>query len=198
MIRALQLSQFSPAIRYSIRLRRSFASRYAGVSEEDLTAAREWLSKLKPTTIPRNVGEISFSRSGGPGGQNVNKSVPDSPHSIRVNSKATLKVPLETLLPLVPQAIHSPLQASRYYASRSNSLVIQSEDSRKQAENVEACYAKLHKLLESSTTSVVPGETTPEKRERVKKLEKSGNEARIKDKKMHSSKKSMRRGRRDE
>ncbi|KAL4945173.1 hypothetical protein BDV06DRAFT_48186 [Aspergillus oleicola] len=188
MLRTLQFSQFSPAIRYSVPFRRSFASRYADVSEDELTAAREWLSKLNSTTIPRNVGEISFSRSGGPGGQNVNK----------VNSKATLKVPLESLLPLVPHAIHSPLQASRYYASRSNSLVIQSEESRKQADNVEACYEKLHKLLESSTTSVVPGETTPEKRERVKKLEKAGNEARIKDKKMHSSKKSMRRGSRDE
>ena len=83
MIRALQLSQFSPGIRYSIPFRRSFASRYADVSEDELNAAREWLSKLNSTTIPRNVGEISFSRSGGPGGQNVNKSVPDSPHSMR-------------------------------------------------------------------------------------------------------------------
>lgn len=44
-------------------------------SEEELTAAREWAEKLDPKTIPRHIGEVSFSRSSGPGGQNVNKSV---------------------------------------------------------------------------------------------------------------------------
>jgi hypothetical protein len=56
---------------------RSFASRRADLSsDDDLAAAREWLTKFNSTAIPRHVGEISFSRSGGPGGQNVNKSVP--------------------------------------------------------------------------------------------------------------------------
>ncbi|KAL4928464.1 peptidyl-tRNA hydrolase domain protein [Aspergillus undulatus] len=178
----------SPFLRYSVPFRRSFASRWADVPEEELAAAREWLSKLNSTTIPRHVGEISFSRSGGPGGQNVNK----------VNSKATLKVPLESLLPLVPHIIHSPLQTSRYYAARTNSLVIQSEESRKQSDNVEACYDKLHKLLEHSATSVVPGETLPETRERSKRLSKAGTEARIRDKKKNSSKKESRRGSRDD
>lgn len=42
-------------------------------SEEDLAAARKWLQKLDSETIPPNIGDVSFSRSSGPGGQNVNK-----------------------------------------------------------------------------------------------------------------------------
>lgn len=68
--------------------RRSFASRRAaapaddhdqkqdqGQNSEELATARHWLSKLDAQTIPRHLCGISFSRSGGPGGQNVNKCV---------------------------------------------------------------------------------------------------------------------------
>lgn len=41
--------------------------------EAELQAARQWLSKLDPETIPKGICEVSFSRSSGPGGQNVNK-----------------------------------------------------------------------------------------------------------------------------
>jgi peptidyl-tRNA hydrolase ICT1 len=54
---------------------RAFASkrRPADYSDEDLAAARKWLADLNPDTIPRSLSEITFSRSSGPGGQNVNK-----------------------------------------------------------------------------------------------------------------------------
>jgi peptidyl-tRNA hydrolase ICT1 len=45
----------------------------ADYSDEDLAAARKWLADLNPDTIPRSLSEITFSRSSGPGGQNVNK-----------------------------------------------------------------------------------------------------------------------------
>ncbi|KAK1139065.1 hypothetical protein N8T08_001311 [Aspergillus melleus] len=153
---------------------RSFASRRAAVinnndnrnsngdneTDGQFVAAREWLATFHNNAIPRHIGEISFSRSGGPGGQNVNK----------VNSKATLKVPLQSLLPLVPAILHPPLRSSRYLAERSQSLVIQSEESRKQAANVESCYEKLHQLLKSTAKEVIPGETSLEQRDRVHKL----------------------------
>lgn len=62
---------------------RSFASRRAAAlnaeehEEEELREAREWLAKLNSKSIPRHICEVSFSRSSGPGGQNVNKSVPE-------------------------------------------------------------------------------------------------------------------------
>ena len=70
---------------------RSFASRRLAAlnagepDEEELKAAREWLAKLHSKSIPRHICEVSFSRSSGPGGQNVNKSVPEFIISERVS-----------------------------------------------------------------------------------------------------------------
>jgi peptidyl-tRNA hydrolase ICT1 len=88
----------------------------------------------------------------------------------RGNSKATLKVPLATLFPLVPRLLHPQLRASRYATERSQALVIQSDESRQQTTNVDLCYAKLHQLLVSSAKEVVPGETSQEQKDRVSKL----------------------------
>ncbi|KAK8221847.1 hypothetical protein M8818_000012 [Zalaria obscura] len=150
--------------------------------DEEIAAARRWLADLNPDTIPRNICDVSFSRSSGPGGQNVNK----------VNSKATLKLPLSSFLPLVPALFRPYIHRSRYCAS--DSLVIQADDSRKQNDNVQRCFQKLHQLLVEIGKETVPGETTVEQQERVKKLQKAENEGRLKMKKKHSDKKSARRG----
>ncbi|KAJ5574142.1 uncharacterized protein N7459_008569 [Penicillium hispanicum] len=163
---------------------RRFASTKARSADGDLELARAWLKSLDSHTIPRQIGEVSFSRSSGPGGQNVNK----------VNTKATLKIPLAALLPLVPPLLHPQLRTSRYVADRSQALVIQSDESRKQTSNVDACFEKLHQLLESSAKEVIPGETSPEQKDRVRKLQRAQNEVRLKSKKLHSNKKSNRRG----
>lgn len=42
-------------------------------AESDHSAARQWLANFHINTIPRRLGEVTFSRSSGPGGQNVNK-----------------------------------------------------------------------------------------------------------------------------
>ncbi|CAI7622754.1 hypothetical protein N7533_006785 [Penicillium manginii] len=163
---------------------RKFASRSNGSADLDLELARSWLKDLHPNTIPRHIAHLSFSRSSGPGGQNVNK----------VNSKATLKIPLVALLPLVPSLLHPQLRGSRYATDRSQALVIQSDESRQQSSNVEACFNKLHQLLMSSAKQVIPGETSQEQSVRVHKLQRAQNEARLKTKKFLSNKKSNRRG----
>lgn len=48
--------------------------------------------------------------------------------------------------------------------------MIQSDESRQQATNVDLCYAKLNRLLVSSAKEVIPGETSQEQKARVSKL----------------------------
>jgi peptidyl-tRNA hydrolase ICT1 len=129
-------------------------------SEDDVRAARSWLQKLDAETIPKSICELSFSRSSGPGGQNVNK----------VNSKATLKVGLDSLLKHVPNALHSEIRCSRYVAARSDSIIIQADDSRKQTDNALSCYARLHQVIVEAGKKALPGETSAEQAKRVQTL----------------------------
>ncbi|KAF2000473.1 peptidyl-tRNA hydrolase domain-containing protein [Amniculicola lignicola CBS 123094] len=165
---------------------RGFASARES-SVEEIQAARKWLEKLHADAIPQSVGELSFSRSSGPGGQNVNK----------VNSKATLKVPLDALLKHVPSALHSEIRSSRYVAPKSNAVIIQADDSRKQSDNAQSCYARLHQVVVEAGR-VLPGETSAAQAERVKNLQKADNERRVKTKKLHGSKKNSRKSRGDD
>lgn len=88
----------------------------------------------------------------------------------RVNSKATLKVPLVALLPLVPRILHGEIQSCRFIAKRSQSLVIQSDASRRQSENLELCFEKLQDLLLAAGKAVVQGETSLEQKIKVRNL----------------------------
>jgi peptidyl-tRNA hydrolase ICT1 len=115
-----------------------------------------------------------------------------------VNSKATLRVPLEDLLPRIPPLFHDAIRNSRYYASKSDSLLIQADDSRMQAENEQHCFTRLYEEIVRAGSQTLPGETSPEQRQLVKDLQKAENERRIKAKKHHSSKKSSRRARPEE
>lgn len=57
------------------KISRCFATRNGVETDEaELAAARKWLANLDAETIRKNAEcDISFSRSSGPGGQNVNK-----------------------------------------------------------------------------------------------------------------------------
>ena len=101
-------------------------------------------------------------------------------------------MPLDRLLPHVPSLLHAGIRSSRYCADKSASLLIQSDDSRKQATNNDTCYRKLdHHILEIGQ-DIVPGETSKDQTEKVKALKKTDNEARLRAKKQASSKKSSR------
>merc|ERR1712000_784401 len=112
--------------------------------EYDYNAAREWFKNYKATESLHGLGEVTYSRSSGPGGQNV------------------------------------------------NNLVVQADDSRKQQANKEACYRKLNELIVDVYKHNVPGETTKQQKEKVQQLQKAENEARLKRKHLHSSKKQAR------
>lgn len=86
--------------------------------------------------IPEDQLEWSFARSGGPGGQNVNK----------VNSKATLRwTPSGQLMS--PAAWKRFKELAKRYFTKDGCLVIQSQEYRDQPKNVAACEARLVNLI---------------------------------------------------
>lgn len=87
-----------------------------------------------------------------------------------MNSKATLKVPLDALLNHVPTALHHEVTASRYVAERSNAIIIQADDSRKQTDNAHSCYKRLYEAIVDAGRAAIPGETSVEQAKRVKDL----------------------------
>ena len=60
------------SVRTTVTLWRSYASQNEH-PELDYEAAREWYKTFNPQQSLRDIGEVTYARSSGPGGQNVNK-----------------------------------------------------------------------------------------------------------------------------
>lgn len=123
----------------------------------------------------RKTAEISFSRSGGPGGQNLNK----------LNTKVTLRLALsflEGLSSLEQQRLREIL-GSRL-SGDGNELVISSSEERSQKINLERVYARTEMLITSSAR-------LPKKR-KITKPSTAARENRLRAKYLQSEKKKKR------
>ena len=125
--------------------------------------------------IPDTEFHFSFARSGGPGGQNVNK----------VNSKALLRwdvLKSDSLPPPVKDRF-----AKKYSGRLTNEgeIVIQSQKYRDQGRNIADCLEKLRQMI---LTVVAP----PVKRRRTKPT-RGSQQRRLQNKKAQSEKKQSRR-----
>jgi peptidyl-tRNA hydrolase ICT1 len=150
------ITQF-PAVPRILSTRRDSSS----ASDDDLHAARLWLQNHGIQQVPfQQIGSVSFSRSSGPGGQHVNTT----------SSKATLRVPLDTLLDHIPAALHSEIKRSRYVAAKSSTIIIQADNSRKQSDNADSCYKRLYEVIVGAGQHAVPNETSAEQKLRVESL----------------------------
>jgi len=149
-------------------------------TSDDMKAARRWIDELRKSTIPREEVSLSFARSSGPGGQNVNK----------VNTKSTVRCPLSTKW--IPAWAKPVLRKSPAYVASSDSLLVTSTVHRSQAMNVEDCLAKLRCLIVDASLAGVKNETSEEQKERVKHLQRIDDARRKKDKEHRSKLKSSR------
>lgn len=125
--------------------------------------------------IPLTELSFTFSRSGGPGGQNVNK----------VASKATLRFSVAKS-PSLPLAVRQRFE--QRYASRltvAGEILITSQRYRDQGRNIADCLEKLRQML----AQVV----RPPKARRPTKPSKASRQRRLTGKRKHSEKKTQRR-----
>jgi ribosome-associated protein len=95
------------------------------------------LAVTETLAIPLDEFRFEFARSGGPGGQNVNK----------VNSKAVLRwIPAES--PSLPHAVRDRLlRAVSSRLTKEGELLVTSQLTRDQSRNVEDCLEKVRELV---------------------------------------------------
>ena len=123
-------------------------------------------------SIENNAVE-EFSRSGGPGGQHVNKS----------NTKVTLKVPLSSL----PVQDEERQRVGHMLAGKINAegeIVIQSSETRSQAENRRRACERAARLIDSALT--------PKKKRRPTGPSRAAKERRLQKKRRRGEKKRYR------
>lgn len=125
-------------------------------------------------TIPEREFIISFSRSGGKGGQNVNK----------VETKATLRWDVYNSLVLTPEQKYLILHKLQSRITEKGDLILWSQSERSQAQNKELVISKLNDLVNLALI--------PEKARIKTKPTRSSKEKRLESKKRISAKKKLR------
>lgn len=117
----------------------------------------------KEIFLPKDKLELRFSRSSGPGGQNVNK----------VNTKVEVRFNVDTAEWLAPQVKEKLKELQQNSINSEGDLIVTSQASRTQERNREDAYDKLKKMIwEASLTEkerkfLIPPETETMARKRV-------------------------------
>ncbi|XP_066473243.1 large ribosomal subunit protein mL62 [Tiliqua scincoides] len=143
-------------------------------------AAKNW-AKEKVSNIPVDRLSISYCRSSGPGGQNVNK----------VNTKAEVRFHLASADWIAEDVRQNMAVMHKNKISKSGELIVTSEVSRYQMRNLADCLQKIRDMIAEATEKpkIVSREDVQAIRNRVEKM----NRERLRQKRIHSSLKQSRR-----
>ncbi|KAF8813477.1 hypothetical protein BYT27DRAFT_7181021 [Phlegmacium glaucopus] len=134
------------------------------ITEQDAEEARTWATQFVNIKVPKEAVDFSFSRSSGPGGQNVNK----------VNTKATLRCPVNASW--IPRWAMPDVVKNSHYVASTHSILITSTVHRSQSQNIDECLQKLHSLIFTSASRYIksaPSDGQKKKVEALVKAEKS-------------------------
>ncbi|SCV74408.1 BQ2448_6840 [Microbotryum intermedium] len=131
---------------------------------QEMKQARQWIARFSSAPLsafPKDSLQITFSRSSGPGGQNVNKL------STKAHLRLCLSPPPHWLpLYLLPTLYSSP----HYVASSPCGLLLSSSNTRSQAQNVEQGIARMKDVILEAAAVGLKGETSEVQKEKVRSL----------------------------
>lgn len=124
--------------------------------------------------IPADALEYSAARSGGPGGQHVNK----------VSTKIELRVPLDRILGLQPDARDRLEKLAGFRLTQDGVLIVTADDTRHQFTNKELATEKLVALVRQALVPPKPRKAT--------RATRASKERRLEGKKLEAKKKQSR------